>query len=488
MRARAGLAALLSLVAAGAVACGGHPAQVRLMARTRTAGPAASVLAGAPAAVAAGAAQRLFAVAPVAVLAGSGRSAELAAARQAQRAHAPLLLGPVTRTDRAALRALRTRTVLVVGLPAKTVTAALPGITVVTQRAQLPRVTAPAPLARVALLLHQRPSAGGLAAAATARAAGARVVALRRPDPRADPAAITALAAARPRQVLAVGSGFGPARRLAARVAVAETGVQLPGGGQLVVPMHRLVALYGHPGAPSLGALGEQDLAASIARVRRAAAPYRALSKVPVVPAFELIATVAQAHAGPDGSYSYESPLSLLRPWVQAATRAHMFVVLDLQPGRANFLAQARKYRSLLRRPNVGLALDPEWKLTPTELPLQQIGGVNISEVNQVLAWLSRLTARYHLPQKLVVLHQFRLSMLLDEQHLDTHHDNLAIVIHMDGQGSPGAKEATWDAVLHAAPRGVYFGWKDFYVKDHPMLDPRQTMDHSPQPVMISYQ
>jgi hypothetical protein len=314
------------------------------------------------------------------------------------------------------------------------------------------------------------------------------VVTLRGSDPRGDPAAITALAAARPRQVLAVGASFGPARRLGARVMVAETGVQLPGGGQLVVPMHRLVALYGHPGAPSLGALGEQDLAASIARVRRAAAPYRALSKVPVVPAFELIATVAQAHAGPDGSYSYESPLSLLRPWVQAATRAHMFVVLDLQPGRANFLAQAMKYRSLLRRPNVGLALDPEWKLTPTELPLQQIGGVNISEVNQVLAWLSRLTARYHLPQKLVVLHQFRLSMLLDEQKLDTRHDNLAIVIHMDGQGSPGAKEATWDAVLHAAPRGVCFGWKDFYVKDHPMLDPQQTMDHSPQPVMISYQ
>ena len=34
--------------------------------------------------------------------------------------------------------------------------------------------------------------------------------------------------------------------------------VELPGGGRVVFPGRRLVALYGHPGAPSLGVLGEQ--------------------------------------------------------------------------------------------------------------------------------------------------------------------------------------------------------------------------------------
>jgi hypothetical protein len=58
----------------------------------------------------------------------------------------------------------------------------------------------------------------------------------------------------------------------------------------------------------------------------------------------------------------------------------------------------------------------------------------------------------------------------------------------MDGQGSPGNKEQTWDGVVGAAPPGVFFGWKNFYVKDHPMLTPEQTMDRDPQPVMISYQ
>jgi len=34
----------------------------------------------------------------------------------------------------------------------------------------------------------------------------------------------------------------------------------------------------------------------------------------------------------------------------------------------------------------------------------------------------------------------------------------------------------------------VFFGWKNFFVKDHPMMDPQETMARTPQPVMISYQ
>ena len=165
-----------------------------------------------------------------------------------------------------------------------------------------------------------------------------------------------------------------------------------------------------------------------------------------------------------------------------------MYVILDLQPGRAGLLAQAMRYRSLLRLPDVGLALDPEWKLQPGQLPLHQIGGVSITEVNRVIRWLAGLTARYRLPQKLLVLHQFKLSMIGNEQRLDTRHDDLAILIHMDGQGTPANKEQTWEAVVRAAPAGVFFGWKNFYVKDHPTLGPRQTIERTPRLSMISYQ
>ena len=116
----------------------------------------------------------------------------------------------------------------------------------------------------------------------------------------------------------------------------------------------------------------------------------------------------------------------------------------------------------------------------PGQLPLKQIGSVSITEVNSVVNWLAGLTARRHLPQKLLVLHQFRLSMIQDEQGLDTRHDDLAIVIHMDGQGTPADKQQTWDAVTAAAPPGVFFGWKNFFAKDHPMLTP--AADHGARP------
>jgi hypothetical protein len=58
----------------------------------------------------------------------------------------------------------------------------------------------------------------------------------------------------------------------------------------------------------------------------------------------------------------------------------------------------------------------------------------------------------------------------------------------MDGEGTPAMKLQTWEAVTSTAPRGVDFGWKNFYVKDQPMLSPSQTMANTPNPVIISYQ
>jgi hypothetical protein len=519
--------ALLAIICLGATSCSSvaktdPPAPAPLASHTHLPAAATSVLTGTPDVIAESVAQDLFASAPVIVIASPSESAEATAARRALQVHAPLLLtaaGPgqpvsggtttmalhtgtrsasgsaqaaaavVSAVLRARVKALDPRLVLAVGIPAKVLAAQLPGVRVVTNPAMLPATKAPAPLGHLALLVSPGDSdAATLAAVTTARVAGAKVITVRGGDPRADPDVITALSAAPPQRVLAVGSGFGTAARLASRITLAETGVQLPGGGQVLFPGHLLVALYGHPGAPSLGVLGQQGLSASITRAKQVAAQYRTLSSARLVPALEIIATVAQASPGPDDEYSYESPVASLRPWVRRATAAGLYVILDLQPGRASLLAQAQKYQSLLKLPDVGLALDPEWKLQPGQLPLKQIGSVSISEVNSVVSWLAALTMRYRLPQKLLVLHQFQLSMIRGESRLNTRHDDLAILIHMDGQGTPSDKEQTWDTITKAAPSRVFFGWKNFYVKDHPMLTPRQTITRTPRLSMISYQ
>jgi hypothetical protein len=488
-----------------------------------SAAPATLVLAGGtPSTVTAQFAQRLFISSPVVVVAAGTPAAVRAAAGAAGTAHAPLLLAPAPTRGAAsaprataaavravpapainaglvaAIRAFRPVAVFVVGLPAGPFARGLgPDVSVVTSAGRLPSTGAPAPLHDLGVLVAPPGAGTGTAPAdpvlgavsVTARDAGAAVIAVRGGDPRADPLAIAALARLRPRQVIGIGPRFGRAVTLQERAAAAMTGVQLPGGGQVVFPGRRLVALYGHPQTPALGVLGQQDLTASVARARRMAAQYSPLSPgVPVVPAFEIIATVAEATPGRDKSYSAVTPVSQITPWVRQASAAGLYVVLDLQPGRASLLTQAMQYEPLLRLPGVGLALDAEWKLQRGQLPLKQIGHVDISEVNAVIGWLATLTDRYRLPQKLLVLHQFQLQMIRGEASMDTSHDDLAIVVHMDGQGTPAMKQATWKAVTEAVPPGVFLGWKDFLVKDHPMLTPAQTMAKTPAPVMISYQ
>ena len=205
--------------------------------------------------------------------------------------------------------------------------------------------------------------ASGVAAEATARAAGAEVRRVAGPDPRTDRDLIQALASSKPARVVALGSEFGPPDQLAARVSVAATGVELPGGGQVLYPYRRHIALYGNPTTGALGSLGEQPLPEAITRVKRLAAEYQQLTDTTVVPTFEIITTVASAVPDDDGNYSTESALSDIRPYIDAAAKAGVYVVLDLQPGRTDFLTQAQLYEQFLKQPHVGLALDPEWRL-----------------------------------------------------------------------------------------------------------------------------
>ncbi|EYR62364.1 hypothetical protein N866_09270, partial [Actinotalea ferrariae CF5-4] len=323
----------------------------------------------------------------------------------------------------------------------------------------------------------------------TARAAGIAVVTVPDGDPRATSATVQAVAAAAPQTVVAVGGAFGSAEDLAWKVRTAATGVELPGGGQVLFPGRRMVALYGTPGTAALGMLGEQDLPGSIARAQQLAAQYQALTPDVVVPAFEIIVTIAAAEATPDGNYSRELPVESFVPWVEAARDAGVYVVLDLQPGRTDFVTQAQMYEPLLRYPNVGLALDPEWRLAPDQVHLRQIGSVGIDEVNAVSAWLAQLTRDNALPQKLLILHQFKLSMIADRERLDMSHEELALMVHVDGQGSQPAKQGTWNALRATAPQGLWWGWKNFVDEDVPMLTPEQTYGGvQPVPDFVSYQ
>ncbi|MGH8957709.1 MAG: hypothetical protein ACRDVK_03445 [Acidimicrobiia bacterium] len=264
---------------------------------------------------------------------------------------------------------------------------------------------------------------------------------------------------------------------------------ELPGGGLTLFPGRRLVALYGNPTTSALGVLGEQGPAEAVARAREVSAGYET-DGTPILLAFEIIATVASAGATADGNYSEEMSLDTLRPWIEVAASQRAYVILDLQPGRTDFLTQAKLYEEFLRLPHVGLALDPEWRLKPDQVHLRQIGSVEATEVNLVSEWLAEVVRDNNLPQKFFLLHQFRLDMIENRELVGTHPE-LATVIQMDGQGPLHTKYETWNALIPGTEaRGIYWGWKNFYDEDTPRggATPAEVLALDPVPVYVSYQ
>jgi hypothetical protein len=200
----------------------------------------------------------------------------------------------------------------------------------------------------------------------------------------------------------------------------------------------------------------------------------------------ELISTVATFDGGPKGLYSRQESNATIRRYLKAARRIGALLVLDIQPGRADFFSEATRLERWLKEPDVGLALDPEWRVQPGQIPGKVIGSVSPREVNATTAWLDQLTARHDLPQKLLILHQFTFGMLQERSSVKPR-EHLAIVINADGFGSREVKSAKYEAFQRKTP-DFHEGFKLFYREDANLMRPRQVLKLHPAPDVVVYE
>ena len=245
-----------------------------------------------------------------------------------------------------------------------------------------------------------------------------------------------------------------------------------------------LVAYYGTAETGALGVLGETSPDAMQRRVHRAAKPF-ARKRQPVQVVYELIVSIADRHAGKGHDYSHDIARAEVQKYIDAAHRHDALLLLDIQPGRSDFLTVAKRWAWALKDPYVGLALDPEWRMGKHGVPGTRIGSVGAAEVNRVSAWLRDLVARNALPQKLFVLHQFRTDMI---DHIGTIEPRrgLVMVQHVDGFGTPGQKLATFHAV--ARPRQFFMGFKLFYDEDIHRMRAADVRRINPKVRFVSFQ
>ena len=213
-------------------------------------------------------------------------------------------------------------------------------------------------------------------------------------------------------------AGAGAAASAETRQAPRGQQAELPRGGTSVLPQNRVVGFYGAPQSRNLGELGIGSPASAAKRLKRQIRSYARRSRQPILPVFELLGTIALAGPGEDGKYRARQPDRIIRRYSQTAKRNRFLLMLDIQPGRSNFIEEAEHLRRWLRKPYVSIALDPEWNMGPNGTPGEEIGSVSAKMVNRVTRYLTGIVRRRELPQKLVVVHQFTDDMIRHKEDL----------------------------------------------------------------------
>jgi len=282
------------------------------------------------------------------------------------------------------------------------------------------------------------------------------------------------------------GEGGESTRKASAKQAAPKPKLaELPRGGRRLLPDRRIVAYYGAPQDDELGALGIGTPAHAARRLERQAKPYARPGR-PVLPAMELIAVTAAAHPGEGERYNTRQDAAIINRYHRAARKAKALLVLDIQPGRSDFFTETRRLKRWLKEPDVGLALDPEWRMDPGQVPGQVIGHVDAREVNAVTAWLSQLTVERKLPQKLLLIHQFTNDMVDDTQLKER--AGLAMVLNADGFGTRELKKVKYKSFTSSPRRFFGEGFKLFYREDTNLMTPRQVLRLKPPPDVVVYE
>mgnify|MGYP005843961203 CR=1 FL=1 len=246
-----------------------------------------------------------------------------------------------------------------------------------------------------------------------------------------------------------------------------------------------LVTWYGNPNTGLMGVLGQfsgEDLAARLRRQADAYAPY---TDKEILPAYHLVAIVAQGGPGEDGLWRRRESREVIDSMLEQARANHFPLILDVQVGHSTVDAELEHLRPYLEQPDVHLAIDPEFDMWPGQAPGRQIGHTVAAEANYAIRFLERIVDEKGLPPKVLILHQFTVNMLPDKENIEDS-PVVDLVLDMDGFGSQAVKLDSYRTVMQKPLE--YAGIKLFYDQDPDLLTPEQVMRLSPVPSVVVYQ
>lgn len=261
-------------------------------------------------------------------------------------------------------------------------------------------------------------------------------------------------------------------------------------GVRNVLATYRLAGFCGYPGAPGQGRLGIgrlQDRAAEIARLVRG---YRRAGAKAAIPVLELIAVTVTASPGSDRMWRRRTSDAVIAKHLAAARSIGGMLLLNVQPGQSSFMTEAKALSKWLKQPDVGLAMDPEWRMHPGQVPMRQFGWVTGAELQATASYVAGLVKANRLPEKVVLFHQLAVSIVRDPGALKAV-DGITWVRGVDGIGSRSMKTATYKRLTTRTPSYVHSGFKLFFVEDRhfgPLMTLTQVLALAPRPDYVMYE
>ncbi|TCP23402.1 hypothetical protein EV207_1321 [Scopulibacillus darangshiensis] len=250
---------------------------------------------------------------------------------------------------------------------------------------------------------------------------------------------------------------------------------------------YRLVAFYGQPNSTQMGILGEKTPEALMKQLKEQAQAYSDADPAhPAIPTIELITTIAQRNPGPDGLYFHRTSEQDIREYAELAKKNGALLLLDVQLGRDNVLHQVKLLEPYLKLPYVHLAIDTEFHVKEGQVPGVDLGHVDGREIDKAIQYVSDLAKKNHLPDKIVVVHQFKGEILANKKAIKPR-DNVEVALNYDGFGPPGSKMASYQGLVRNEPI-QYGGFKLFFKNDKPLLTPKEVLKLDPAPAIIDYQ
>jgi hypothetical protein len=193
-------------------------------------------------------------------------------------------------------------------------------------------------------------------------------------------------------------------------------------------------------------------------------------------------------------AYLDDSGVDVVKQYIEPAARRGWLVILDTQLAESSPVQEVTRMikKGYLRYDNVEVALDPEFRATPSQVtPGIPVGTVTAAELNAAERVLNGYAATHPLPHhKILLIHQFQFGMVQQRGSLLLHLPWVDPVLVMDGFGDPGVKAHVYHDLFGKlnAPRVTWRGIKLFYPNpyeqaghaDGPLMTWPQVLGHAP--------